>query len=48
MSLAAFTLLVRDRGGYLGALLERCQGHEMTDDQIAGLYRKYLLEGGRR
>lgn len=46
LTLAEFTLLVRDRGGYLRVLIERVQGHEMTDGQIASLYRTYLREGG--
>ena len=44
LTLPEFTLLIRDRGGYLRVLLERCQGHEMTDEQIRDLYQTYLRE----
>lgn len=46
MSFVEFARLVRSGNGYFKALIEREQGRPLTDGQVRGLYRTYLIESG--
>jgi|1185.fasta_scaffold283342_2 hypothetical protein len=53
MAFTEFARRVRDGNGYLKAILEQpapgsSERRPLTDEQIRGLYRLYLSEGGWR